>query len=375
MNNSNPTSVDRAMIVDGEAHVASVAEIPIKNIWFMLLYAWDRPEILGRWQADVETAPSLVTLLARILARLVQQRLRIGLSRGYVEHQTEVAGVRGRIVFSDTLRRLALQHGRTSCRYSIFTPDVLANRVIRCTLVRLLQFGGLGPGSEDLRAHLRGLVYATDCVTLADVDLADISRAQSQRQDRDYTLMLAICRLLHEGLMPTETAGESALPSAPRSHFTLHAVFEKFVARFYQEHLNEWRVTPQSRIAWPSDGALAFLPSMRPDIVLQHRETNKVVVVDTKFTPHALRKSQYGRERFASSHLYQMYAYLRTQEEVSNFHADATGILLYPTVGFDLSEEARIQGHRIRWETVDLSLDWRAIDERLREVIGWNQDG
>ena len=202
MNEAIPMSIEQPVIAENDTHVASVAGIPIKNLWFMLLYAWDRPELLGSWRADVETAPNLATLLARILARLVQQRLRIGLSRGYVEHQTEVAGVRGRIVFSETLRRLSLQHGRTSCRYNVFTPDVLANRVIRCTLVRLLQVGRMGTECEDLRARLRGLVYATDCVTLVDVDLADISRAQSQRQDRDYTLMLAICRLLHEGPCP-----------------------------------------------------------------------------------------------------------------------------------------------------------------------------
>lgn len=73
MNEAFPMSVEQPVIAENDTHVATVGGIPIKNLWFMLLYAWDRPELLGSWRADVETAPNLATLLARILARLVQQ--------------------------------------------------------------------------------------------------------------------------------------------------------------------------------------------------------------------------------------------------------------------------------------------------------------
>ena len=106
-----------------------------------------------------------------------------------------------------------------------------------------------------------------------------------------------------------------------------------------------------------------------PDILLQHGGTSRVVVVDTKFFLRILMRSQHGGERFASSHLYQMYSYVRTQEEVSPPHAASTGILLYPTVRHAVSKSVVIQGHRICWETGDLSQDWRAIDEKLRQVM------
>jgi hypothetical protein len=64
-----------------------------------------------------------------------------------------------------------------------------------------------------------------------------------------------------------------------------------------------------------------------------------------------------------------MYAYLRSQENVSETLRTASGILLYPTVQWHLSEQVEIQGHSIRLETVDLSQPWKAIEARLLELI------
>lgn len=56
--------------------ILSEDEIPIRNIWHMLLYAWNRPELIENWRSTVESAPTLDALLAGVLAHLVRQRLR-----------------------------------------------------------------------------------------------------------------------------------------------------------------------------------------------------------------------------------------------------------------------------------------------------------
>lgn len=78
-------------------------------------------------------------------------------------------------------------------------------------------------------------------------------------------------------------------------------------------------------------------------------------------------------ESLKSAHLYPIYAYLRSQEsdDEHGFAAiDATGILLHPSIDRDFDEAVTIQGHRVRFVTVDLSQRPAAIRNRLREIVG-----
>ena len=60
---------------------------------------------------------------------------------------------------------------------------------------------------------------------------------------------------------------------------------------------------------------------------------------------------------------------MRTQEDGSDEHRNARGMLLYPTVDRPLDEEADIQGHNIRVSTIDLSDSWEEIEDRLLSFL------
>ena len=107
---------------------------------------------------------------------------------------------------------------------------------------------------------------------------------------------------------------------------------------------------------------------MIPDLVLENQKSGRMIVLDTKFTPHVLDSGPWLTPRFRREHLFQIYAYLRSQEHRSPAYRAATGILLYPTVNHAVSERVEIQGHAIRWETVDLAESWQAIESRLLAI-------
>ena len=111
---------------------------------------------------------------------------------------------------------------------------------------------------------------------------------------------------------------------------------------------------------------------MQTDIVLEHPHSaedpaagRRRIVIDTKFT--SILKSGHHRDRtLDSGYIYQMYAYLRSQECDTNPRSrNSTGILLHPSVGVDFDEAAIIQGHEIRFATVDLAADSRTIRRQL----------
>ena len=78
-------------------------------------------------------------------------------------------------------------------------------------------------------------------------------------------------------------------------------------------------------------------------------------------------RSRQGRSLHGSCAI---YAYLRSQEQPDDMAWNsATGILLHPTIDKGFDETATIQGHQVRFMTVDLSERPQAIRRALREIV------
>lgn len=364
------------MLADGIAEPESPARtaggIPIRNIWYMLLYAWDQDMARGRWRAEIEAAPSLDALLASILTKLMQQHLRIGLGRDYVQETRLLRTLRGRIDFGRSLKGLTLQRNQAYCQFPELSANVPKNQIVRSTLNRVARIGEFGTDrakAEQLRYRLRRLVRDLEGVDLIELNLDTLRRQNLGRNDSDSRLMLAICELLLRRQMPTESSGASFLPSVDRDSLTLYRVFERFVARFYAMHLENWEVRRQVWLGWDAGKTSEYLPSMQADLILKHRPSGKVVILDTKFTARVLGSTPHGRTVFRSEHIYQIYAYLRSQEQRSLAHRSATGILLYPTAKHDVAETVELQGHLLAFRTIDLALPWGEIERRLLALM------
>ena len=357
--------------------------IPIRNLWHMLLYAWNEAPLneLRSWtlrQAAVEQAPTLDSLLASVLVRLMQQRLRLGLGHDYVDEAGILRGIRGRIDFAATIHQHALERGQLVCEYQGYRANTLKNQIIRSTLARLMKVGHFGPNPaivRDIQQKLRRLLRDLDGIDFIELTPELIRRQIYARSgnDHDYRLMLSICDLIVQRQMPADPEGYASalVPLIDRELLVLYRVYERFVANFYRLHLKEWEVSAQKRLEWHAPEANERLPLMVPDIILQERRagSRRMFVLDTKFTARSLVETPWGKEVYDSSHLYQLYAYLRSQENVSEEHRSAVGILLYPAVGRRLSERIKLQGHTIRIETVDLAASWQEVERQLMDVV------
>lgn len=347
--------------------------VPIRNIWHMLLYAWREQRLLDKWQADVESAPTLDALLSQILANLIRQRIRIGLGRDYRPHEQTIRGIRGRVDFNTSLKRMTFPEGKAHCRFEAFSSNVLKNQIIRSTLNAMSVRGQLGThkkAADGLRHDLRCLVRDLDHIEMIELKPDVVRRQQQQRDDHDYRLMLLICNLIVQHLMPTQSAGSSRLHNIDLDWKFVCRVFEKFVANFYITHLTDWKVRPQKTLYWPAEGDCSFLPIMKPDVVMRHKPTKRIAVIDTKLTAKSLATGQHGNQTFNRDHVFQLYGYVQSQSDQSPDWKSATGILLYPTVTRRLCETVVLQGHELRWETVDLTKPWPQIESDLLLLAG-----
>src|SRR5580704_13197375 len=113
--------------------------IPVRNLYYLFLYAWDRFSE-GR-QVDVgsDTSPDLPNLLARVLVSGVRRQFGRGLDKGYVDVIDELAFPRGKFLLPDTIKRGSLASGRAVCQFDELSVDTLQNRILRAAVRRLHQ--------------------------------------------------------------------------------------------------------------------------------------------------------------------------------------------------------------------------------------------
>ncbi len=348
--------------------------IPIRNLWHMLLYAWNEPSLKNQISmGEVEQAPTLDALLAMVLIKFIEQRMRIGLGHGYVETSQRLRAVRGRIHFTTSMLDHIARIGEVECDFQQYSMNEPRNQIIRSTLMRLVQVGEFGPDqaeAEKLRHRLRWLVRNLNGVSQIELTPESIRRLVLTQNENDYRLMLSVCELIVMRQMPLEAEETHPLPRIDRDALILHRIYERFVANFYRMHLTGWEVSAQKRLDWHAQNTNEHLPSMIPDLILENKKTGQIIILDTKFTAGSLIENQWGKPIYDSSHLYQLYAYLRSQEGLSAGYRNAIGILLYPAVQAQLSERVEIQDHVIRIESVDLATKWEEVERQLLSLVG-----
>ena len=360
-----------------------IGRIPVRNIWLLLLYASQLyRELPEARRVELEEAPDdIPDLVAEILANAVERRLRRNLNLGYRRRRDDLNRVRGRIDVLRTERRQLLQRGRVSCVFDELTVDTPRNRYVKAALLRLPRVVNkteLGRRCRNLAARLER------AGVLGDWDSSRGGTALPAYElgwvEADERRMLAAARLVFELSLPTEQAGRSLLSIPDRQANQGWKLYENAVFGFYDAVLSHqgWKVTHGGHISWPVSNETPqlreLLPSMITDIVLERPSTRassagQRIVIDTKFTS-IVTSGHHRDQSFKTGNIYQIYAYLRSQEDDGDpLSWDAVGVLLYPSLGEDYDEDAVIQGHQIRFATVDLAADSQTIRNQLLRIV------
>ena len=351
-----------------------VGRIPVRNLWLLMLYASDLFRVHDRNEVALEDDPGEVPdLVGEILAHAVEQRQRRRLSLGYRSRNDVLHRVRGRIDVLATECRQLLARGRVACRFDELTIDTPRNRFVRAALGRIARLAR----RPDVAHRCRKLEGALKTLGVGGHPPPSVEMRAERfgRHDADDRIMVAAALLAFDLALPTEAAGANPLPRPGRDEQWVRGLFERAVRGFYGVVLSAqgWRVEPGGRwLQWPVErstpGIDKVLPAMLTDIVLEHRPSGRRIVIDTKFTS-ILKAGRHREETIRSGYLYQIYAYLRSQAGRGDPLADrAEGVLLHPAVGRNIDETAVIQGHAIRFTTVDLAAESAAIRRQLLKV-------
>lgn len=339
--------------------------IPARNLYYMLLYAWGYFRASDVRSVSEDDSPNLPNLLARVLVDRTHRLLRQGLDRGYVEIHEDTRSLRGRLRLDEMVKRQTLLRGVAVCEFDELTPDVLHNRILIETLIRLAANERVERG---LRHELMLTARRMGGVSRVRLTSGLFKRVQLSRNTSQYRLLMHICELLFHELMPDPEGGTRRFQGIADDQVRMAALFEEFLRKFYDLELLEGRARAEI-MPWdaaslvPSD--MAFLPVMKTDITI--RLPGRVIVVDAKYYPSHLTKSQFGVERLISGHLYQLNTYLAhvaAREPVRK----VSGMLLYPQNGEPVELSYDLLGRQVTVASVNLAAEWPNVHQRLIEL-------
>jgi len=342
--------------------------IPIRNYYYLLCYAWDQlreSQVVGVNASDYG---QITNLFARVLSSGLHHLIKRGLSHGYSELQEVVNGVRGRIDFASSVKMNLLPLGRSSCVVEKLTADVMHNRIIKSTVCYLLRSDDL---DENLRNALQMCLFRMSRVSDVDIDVAMSARVQFHSNTGFYGFLLRICRLIYDSGVIDQQTGRLKFRDFERDRRAMAYLFQRFVLNFFRREQSTYSARSDS-LRWqdtagdPDD--LSHLPRMITDVTLE--SPRRLIIIDAKYYPEPMQRN-FGKDSVRSAHLYQLFAYLKNAEKkYRRQEGELEGILLYPLSGTKLDLRFTIHGHLIRVVTLDLAADWRQIHDSLCELIG-----
>ena len=256
----------------------------------------------------------LLDLFVRMFLDEAHRLIQRGLKSDYALTQDNETCVRGKIVFSEHIRKNLLHRERIFVEYDVFSVDCPENRLVKSTAVYLQRH------ATDLqnRKDLRIVLSVMDQVPVSKHVEQDFLRCGQSRSMADYRRLLELCRVFLQGKSFTAfSGGEAALALL----FPMERVFESYVAEVLRRNLD----SRQYRVHVQAKGKYLFeLPrkqfALRPDLVIEDLNRGERTVLDTKWKLLSPQWHNYG---ISQSYRYQMYAY---QKE----YAAQQTVLLYP---------------------------------------------
>ena len=332
--------------------------IPIKNIYHLLCYAWNKLEESELVNISAEDESDLLNLLGRVLLNGTKTLLKRGIDKRYLTENQIYQGIKGKVNITDSLRKNLFLKGLSICEFDELSADILPNQILKTTLQNLTQIPSLSP---TLKQEIRAIIYRLHEVNKIVLTDAIFHQVQINRNNLFYAFLLNISELIYQNLLINERTGSFQFKDFLRDERQMARLFEEFIRNFYKIEIPEAKVFRED-LHWKMAGEMhQFLPKMQTDISIKIND--RKLIIDAKYYNETLQK-YYDSEKIHSQHLYQLFAYLKNQENEL-----AEGILIYPTVQKPLSLAYTHEGHTIRIETLNLNQDWRGVKADLLRII------
>ena len=336
--------------------------IPIKNIYYMLAYAFRILDEKGYHDQSTEKFENTADVCAALLIKAISKQLKIGLEKEYISQKNELATLRGKIDISASIKEMSMQNKKMVCEYDEFSINCYMNQIIKTTVYFLIK----NDISKSRKKELRKLMIYFQKVDLIEINTINW-KLRFHRNNQNYRMMIGICYLVVKGLLQREEDGTKRLMSFLDDQKMCH-LYEKFILEYYRKEFKDIKVSAE-HIQWNLDNDFNnMLPTMKSDITLKYE--NRVLIIDAKYYKNMM-QSQYDVNTIRSGHLYQIFTYVKNMDANSE-EAIVSGMLLYAKTDEEIyyPEQAyQMSGNTIEVKTLDLNKDFNEIRKQLDDIV------
>ncbi|MGN1318255.1 MAG: 5-methylcytosine-specific restriction endonuclease system specificity protein McrC [Lachnospirales bacterium] len=335
--------------------------IPIKNIYYMLAYAFKDINSDSIKNVEIEDFDNIYELMAEIIIRGVSYLIKKGLTKSYEEYSDELLTLKGQIDITQTIKKASLVRKKAVCNFDEYTENTFLNQILKSVILLLIK--------EDIKLYqkttLKRLIKFFSNISLIDLRRIRWSCINYNRNNKQYRLLINICRLICENMIHTTEDGNVRLMDF--SEKTMHRLYEKFILNYYIRHFNS--LNPRSaKIEWniKDNYDETLLPKMQSDIMLS--KNNKTLIIDAKFYTKTLARNQY-KTIYHSANIYQIYTYVKNYAE--NTERKVKGMLLYAKTDEEDFKEGsfNIGGNDIYIKNLDLGETFENIKGQLDKIV------
>lgn len=342
--------------------------IPVQNIYYLFLYAWNKFQEGKSLELNLEDSPDIPNLFSNIFVNSLKRLIKRGLYKNYKSKTNELQYIKGKINFPVSIKNNFENRGKIFCELDTLSIDSIPNKIIKKTLLDLLANKNL---KSKLKQNIKTILkYFEEC-NAPETLSKYFSLLKLNNSNFYYKFPINLCEMIHKIQLPTNQKGSFLFKDVLEDEVIMSDIFETFVRNFYDIEQNDFKVS-RDKFHWDlvaEGGTLDLIPMNITDITL--RNSNKTIVIDTKYYKNPLTTSQYGKSQIRQDHLRQITSYLMNFENRDGPDSKADGILLYPEVKHQqkLHETYQFRGHKVSIHSLNLNQDWQSIHNDLIELI------
>jgi 5-methylcytosine-specific restriction enzyme subunit McrC len=338
--------------------------ILIRNIYYMLAYAFQELRQNNYTEIAGEKFDDIYDLFAEILARGISYQLKQGLYREYVAKNESMQTVKGKINISGTILNRMRNNQQIVCDYDELSENNIYNRILLTTATTLINHSDV---KKEKKSKLKQLMLFFQNVQPIDIHTIRWNTLRFDRNNKNYRMLLYLCYFITSEWLMTTEEGKFKMRGFSDDHMC--RLFEKFVLEYYKKHHPELKANA-AQIGWnivEESTDTSVLPIMQSDVLLSLGE--RTLIIDTKYYSKIMQQ-QYGKEKLRTAHLYQINTYVTQYDKNHQFNVD--GMLLYAKTKEDVIDDTQVtlqDGYKLYVRSLDLNTDFDTIKKRLDSFI------
>ena len=335
--------------------------IPIHNVYYMLLYAFQILNEQSYKNIATEQFHNTADLMAAILSKGIATQIKRGLGKEYIPQREALSTLKGKMDITESIKTQTILKKQMWCTYDEFSVNGTKNRIIKSTLELLLGSDIPKHRKKELR---KLMVFFSD---VKNIDLHSVNwNMKYDRNNKTYRMLISICYLVVNGLLQTNSEGNTKIMDFLDEQ-SMFRLYEKFILGYYKKHYTE--LSPSaSRIPWSVDNTI-MLPVMQSDIHLQ--KGNTVLIIDAKYYNHTT-QVKYDNHTLHSNNMYQIFTYVKNCDYAfGEEDHKVSGMLLYAKTEEEIQPDNiyQMHGNQITVKTLDLNQKFDIIAKQLDNIV------